>query len=162
MKHPQIVGSECCVYPDGTDDRYPFNASSEPLTSSFLEKFKAGYNSDVKGLEVLVPTLHDIGQGSHDVAEVVQVVIRRDNIWIMKQIGNHAISNLTFKTANPVPFCMLSTTGNSLSTLSKSCMHILAMFLVAEGLRPYRYFSGRIESIIRLEPTPSHKHFQRD
>ena len=40
------VGSERCVYPDSTDHRYPFNASSEPLTSSFLEKLKVDDDND--------------------------------------------------------------------------------------------------------------------
>ena len=60
------------------------------------------------------------------------------NILLRKQIGNYAISNLTFSTADIALLCTESAMGNSLPMLPKSCTHTSAMFPVAEGLRTHR------------------------
>ena len=78
---------------------------------------------------------------------------------ITKQIGNYAIRNLTFRTADPEPSSTSSTTGNSLPTLSKSCIHVSAMFLVAEGLQTYRKAPFRV-GFKTPEPTLTNKHFE--
>ena len=64
--------------------------------------------------------------------------------------------------ANEAPSCTSSSTGNSLPTLSKSCIHMSAMFFVAEGPRTYREISRCIEFITHREPTPTNEYFQGD